>query len=56
MKTADFLGDLDLRPLTLDDAGSLEPIGLAIGPGSGGLEVAVTRTERKPTQDTLRNA
>ena len=44
------------RPLTLADAGPLEPIGLTIGPGSGGLEVAVVRCERKPAQDTLRNA
>ena len=27
-----------------------------IGPGSGGLEVAVVRSHRKPTQDALRNA
>ena len=42
MDSGSFLADLELRPLTLADAGSLEPIGLAIGPGSGGLEIAVT--------------
>ncbi len=51
MDTGSFLADLELRPLTLADAGSLEPLGLMIGPGSGGLEVAVARSERKPTQD-----
>ena len=56
MDSKTFLADLDLRPLTLGDAGPLKPVGLAIGPGSGGLEVAVVRGERKPTQDALRNA
>ena len=56
MKAADFLGDLDLRPLKLAEDSGLEPVGLALGPGAGGLEVAVARSQRKPTQDALRNA
>ena len=56
MDSRTFLADLELRPLTLADAGPLEPVGLMIGPGSGGLEVAVARSERKPAQDALRNA
>lgn len=51
-----FLADLELRPLTLADAGPLEAVGLAIGAGSGGLEVAVAGSQRKLTQDTLRTA
>ncbi len=56
MDAASFLGDLDLRPFTLSDSGQLEPIGLAIGPGSGGLEVAVVKASRRPGQDTMRAA
>jgi len=56
MTAASFLADLELRPLTLADAGPLEPLGLAIGPGSGGLEIAVARSERRPTQDVMRTA
>ena len=51
-----FLADLDLRPLSIEDSGPLEPVGLAIGPGSGGLEVAVVRAARQPGQETMRNA
>ncbi len=56
MDSKTFLADLELRPLTLTDAGPLEPVGLMIGPGSGGLEVAIARSERKPNRDALRNA
>ena len=56
MDSKTFLADLELRPLTLADAGPLEPLGLMIGPGSGGLEVAVARSERKPAQDVMRSA
>ena len=56
MDSGSFLADLELRPFTLDDTGPLESFGLAIGPGSGGLEIAVLCTKRKPTQDSLRNA
>ena len=56
MDSGSFLADLELRPLTLADAGPFDPIGLAIGQGSGGLEVAVTRCQRRPTQDKLRDA
>ena len=53
-----FLADLEnMRPLpTLADAGGLEPLGLAIGPGGGGLEVAIARAAHKPSQDALRTA
>jgi hypothetical protein len=56
MDSKTFLADLEVRPLTLADAGPLEPLGLMIGPGSGGLEVAIARSERKPAQDALRGA
>lgn len=51
-----FLAGVELRPFTLDGINDLQPIGLAIGPGSGGLEVIVTQAGRKPTQDILRKA
>jgi hypothetical protein len=54
MDAAEFLSDVDLRPLNLDDPDPFEPVGLAIGPGSGGLEVAVARAGRKPGQETMR--
>jgi len=56
MDSKTFLADLDLRPLTLADAGALKPLGLMIGPGSGGLEIAIVHSDRKPTQDALRSA
>jgi hypothetical protein len=56
MAAENFLADLDLRPLRIEDSGPLEPIGLAIGPGSGGLEVAVVRSGRQPGQETMRHA
>jgi len=51
-----FLDDLDLRPLNLEGISDLEPAGLAIGRGSGGLEIAVTRARSRPTQGTMRKA
>ena len=51
-----FLADIELRPFELESITDLEPVGLAIGPGSGGLEVIVTRTAHKPTQEILRKA
>ncbi len=51
-----FLEDVDLRPLVLEGVDDLEPLGLAIGQGSGALEVAITRSSGKPRQSTLRNA
>ena len=42
-KQNSFLNDLDLRPLNLEGISDLEPAGLAIGRGSGGLEIAVDR-------------
>ena len=53
-----FLADIEnIRPLhSLADADGLEPLRLAIGPGNGGLEVAVARASHKPSQDVLRSA
>jgi len=34
MDSKTFLADLELRPLTLADAGALKPLGLMIGPGA----------------------
>ncbi len=53
-----FLSDLEnLRPLpAFADVVGLEPLGLAIGPDGGGLEVAIACASRKPTQDALRTA
>lgn len=51
-----FLSDIELRPFKLEGVADLDPIGLAIGPGSGGLEVIITQAGRKPTQDILRKA
>jgi hypothetical protein len=53
---AEFLGDIELRPLTLTNAPGLEPVGLALGPGGGALEIAVTRAGRKPAADDIRSA
>jgi len=49
-----FLSDLDLRPLNLPNDHDLEPMGLALGQGQGGLEVAVMRAPRRPTQTAMR--
>ncbi len=54
--TGSFLAGIDLRPFTLKGVTGLTPAGLAIGPGSGGLEIIVARTTRKPTQETMRKA
>lgn len=53
---APFLSDIELRPFSLEGIDDLEPVGLAIGPGSGGIEVIVMKAARKPTQETLRKA
>ena len=49
-----FLTDVEMRPLSVGDARGLEPIGLALGRGNGGLEVAVTRSSGRPAQATMR--
>lgn len=51
-----FLDDVQLRPLSLERAGDLTPIGLALGQGSHALEVAVVRAPRRPTQADMRRA
>lgn len=55
MGGAKLLSDVELRPLNLPRGGPLEPVGLAIGPGPGGLEVAVARATRRPGQETMRS-
>ena len=55
MPSEDFLNDLDLQPLNLAEGRGLEPLDLAVRPGSGGLEVAAPRAGRKPGQETMRN-
>jgi len=50
-----FLHEVELRPLRIEDARGLEPVGLALGHGTGALEVAVTRAGRRPTQADMRS-
>ena len=49
MNAADFLADVDLRPIKLAEGG-FEKAGLTLGPGSAGLEVVVAEARRKPSQ------
>lgn len=49
-----FLRDVELRPLRIEDSRGLEAIGLALGQGRGALEVALTRSSRRPAQATMR--
>ena len=57
MNAADFLADVDLRPIKLaEDGGGFGKAGLTIGTGSAGLEVVVAEARRKPSQDALRSA
>ena len=49
-----FLEDIELRPLTIEDARGLEPRGLALGQGQAALEVVITDSSRRPTQATMR--
>jgi len=51
-----FLADIELRPFRLADDLGLAPVGLAIGQGRGGLEVAVTLAAHRPTQAVMRAA
>ena len=50
-----FLSEVELRPLQLPDGRGLEPVGLALGQGQAALEVAVTRSSRRPTQAAMRD-
>jgi len=54
--TEPFLTDIELRPFRLADEPGLVPVGLAIGQGRGGLEVAVTRSAHRSTQQVMRTA
>lgn len=51
-----FLSDYESRPLKLSTHSNLDPIGLFLGRGNGGLEVAVTKSDRKPGQQILQSA
>src|SRR4051812_23331570 len=52
----DFVSDKESRPLTLPDAKGLTPVGLFLGKGSNGLEVAVARSDSPPNLLALRTA
>lgn len=54
-KADNFLEDLQRRPLTTA-APELEPLGLFIGPGQLGLEVAVFQARTRPVAKTLQDA
>src|SRR5437667_610464 len=49
-----FLADRELRPLNLPELHGLKPIGLALGNGANGLEVALTESKAEPTETLLR--
>jgi len=51
-----FLAEFDLRPLTLDGVSGLDPVGLALGAGSGALEVAVTKSASRPAKNLMMRA
>lgn len=54
-ETSSFLAGVDLRSYKLPDGSELEPIGLALGQGAQGLEIAVVRATGRPTAATLRD-
>lgn len=49
-----FLSDVVLRPFELPDGAGLRPVGLALGEGSPGIEVAVAEADSRPTATELR--
>lgn len=49
-----FLADMALRRFDLPDDTDLRPVGLALGQGSPGLEVAIAETQSRPTATELR--
>ena len=51
-----FLENHEIRPLTLQDAPGLTPVGLILGRGSNALEVVVTTSPEKPTIPAVRAA
>src|SRR5689334_19382672 len=51
-----FLKEHQLRPWQLQQAGEFQPIGLALGPGHGGLEVAIAESHGTPSMSALRSA
>lgn len=55
MKDNTFLFGIELRPITLAKT-SLQPIGLALGPGASGLEVVVATSSSRPTDASVRAA
>ena len=48
-----FLTDISPVPWTLDGAPDFCPVGLYVGPGINGLEVAVARSAKEPTGTTM---
>lgn len=51
-----FLENHEIRPLTLQDAPGLTPVGLILGNGSNALEVVVTTSHLKPSVPAVRAA
>ncbi len=49
-----FLEDINLRPLLFPKDVGFEPIGLALGEGAYALEIAVVRSEKRPTATDMR--
>lgn len=53
-ESSSFLSDVLLRSFELPDGAGLQSVGLALGNGSPGLEVAVARADSRPTATELR--
>lgn len=51
-----FLDDIGLRPLSFNRQVNFEPIGLALGEGAYALEIAVVRSDVRPSTTDMRNA
>src|SRR5207248_1304444 len=51
---AEFLSNREQRPLALAEERGLKPLGLVLGKGSSGLEVAITRSDSAPNLTALR--
>src|SRR5580658_10518980 len=49
-----FLGDLQSRPLNIADPKGAKPVGLFLGQGPNGLEVAVLQSVSQPSTGMLR--
>src|SRR5579885_2039325 len=49
-----FLDDHELRPLEISDSRAFRPVGLALGKGAQGVQVAVLAADRRPSLSDLR--